>query len=297
MQTRHSIPIGSFINIWFCACFLFVAENTLAGPQEDRFPLGHCIVVGKIQKELPTVVITHGWRYRNSDFEKPTAELLNLGQEINARLMKELPCSPARSQQVNIILYLWPEASHPLHDGSTRIFSLASACRNIGGTGQVEGGILAAQLKLILGKNYRQPVQFIGHSFGAVVNAFAVRSLADDSKWRSDIQFTILDSAIGFTLLSSKGFRQLLPDAGSVRVLWVDNYMGIPMVAVGTEITGAGPASLFGGGTRLARTHSGTIEYYRETVKNSTEHDGFYYSVLLKDHGGWNARTPAVWIR
>jgi hypothetical protein len=277
------------------AGLILAGASTLAGTLGDGLPADHCMVDGRIDRNLPTVVITHGWRYRNTEFHNPPALLLELGKDIRRRLDEVQPFAPAGRQRVNIVYFLWPAASAPLKNGAGNFFALAKEWFRAGETAQAAGVALASQMRELLGDNYRQPVQFIGHSSGAIVNAFAVRNLAQGSRWRCDVQFTILDAGIGWTQLSDKGFRRLLPDTGPVRVLWVDNYAGIPGVAVGTKLRGAGPGSAFSGGKRVARHHCGVIDYYRETVRDPGRRAGFHYSLLLGNHGGWGGRRPLFW--
>jgi hypothetical protein len=278
------------------AAGLFLAAGGLLGSTTgDSLAQGHCMVDGKIERGLPSVVITHGWRYRNSEFSKPPEKLLELGLDIRQRLDGGRSLAPIRGRRVNVIYFLWPEASLPLKDGAGRFVALVKEWCRAGDPAQAEGAVLASELRRLLGNDYRQPVHFIGHSSGALVNAFAVRNLADGSGWRSDVQFTILDAGIRWTLLADKGFRRLLPDTGLVRVLWVDNYVGIPGVAVGTKLPGAGPGRSGSGGKRVARSHCGVIDYYRDTVRKRGSLSGFFYSRLLGDRGGWSRRKPPFW--
>ena len=279
-------------------CLVLTTAGMLAGqPDAPVFAPAHCQVEGRIDKRLATVVITHGWRYRNRDFVNPTPELQELGREIRQRIDSEGVAPVLHGQRVNVIYYVWPEASRPLFNGSQPLWRMMAACRHASKPTAEAGMLLAGELRRILGDDYRQPVQFIGHSFGAMINAYAVRELADHSRWHCEAQFTVLDSAICWTLPGERGFKQLLPATGAMKVAWVDNYVGIPFVGVGSKLFGAGPGWRFSGGKRVPRTHCGVLEYYRETIRDRTRRTGFYYSLLLGNRGGWTVKTPAAWMR
>ncbi len=102
-----------------------------------------------LNKASMLLVLTHGWR---SD---PQAWALPLARELAARGI---------SASVNIVAWDWPTVA-------ARPGLLAEAVTSR------QGGALGRELQLALGEDYRQPVHFIGHSLGTLVNRYAVDSL------------------------------------------------------------------------------------------------------------------------
>ncbi len=235
--------------------------SPLTPPATQPLP-GQCTVYGTIDPSLPTVVITHGWQ--PADVLSPALPqwVIDMGQEISNRcVLAGLPAN-ASGQRVNIIRYYWQEAFKLNLLTSTRF------TRN-------HGSALARQLKSpgILGASYDKKLQFIGHSLGSLVNAYAVFDLRG---WNVE-QFTILDAPLAAPSVDQWLFHRYLP---SDRVKWVDNYYGTstaPPAAAGGSISGAAPS----GGLPVNFNHSGVHDFYHNTIVNAASSQGFYYSFLL----------------
>jgi len=221
---------------------------------------GQCTIYQTIDTNLPTVVITHGWQ--PADWQNPALPdwVIDMGHEINDRCaLAGLPAN-ASGQRVNIIRYYWREAF------TLNPFSATSYTRG-------HGSALAKQLKSesFLGESYDKKIHFIGHSFGSLVNAYAVHDLRT---WNVE-QFTILDAPFLMPSVDPWLFHRYLPPA---RVKWVDNYYGTPgSGGVGGPITGAAPS----GGLSLNANHSGVHDFYHTTIANAASSQGFYFSCLL----------------
>ncbi len=263
-------------------------------------------------QNLPTVIITHGWE-PFGDFNDPNLFDLDhtlhwmeaMAQAIDARLM-------VFNRRANICFYTWLEAfTHTPYDDL-----LLLPIFQIGGVFVARsfvddhGNNLAKQLATLFPPGYGDAsrgdkIQFIGHSFGSLVNARAVNHL---NQLRPEIlvsQFTILDAPNfdgGFNVAL---FHALLPQFPSVG--FVDNYFGDSLLpvppALGGPIVGTIPKSVIplkGGGLLVHGNHSGVHDRYCETIEpisgicnpndspNTT--DGFNYSALIS-----NGSLPNEW--
>ncbi len=187
--------------------------------------------------DLMTIVMTHGW---NSD---PTVWATKMASTIASDMA-------AKGVSGNILAWDWRYAAEspkavlvPLVEEYT----------------PAEGVLLGQSLQTVLGPDYSQPLHFIGHSLGTLVNAAAINYLHGDrtaeqsvsaTPWKSaPIQATLLDEAEaafapsgalewifdGLTVtLADEGVPLASPPAGGllgykspipVHVDWVDNYV------------------------------------------------------------------------
>ena len=87
-------------------------------------------------------------------------------------------------QQVNIVQFLWEEGLQGFSP---------SAYRAAFPYTQDAGAVLADLLTESLGPGYQHPIHFIGHSLGAVVNAYAAQQFLTATSGVTRSQFTILD--------------------------------------------------------------------------------------------------------
>ena len=237
---------------------------------------GVCTVYGDFSPNLPTIIITHGWQ-RTGNPGDPVLWMNDTRSAIQARLNK-------LGKSANILLFTWPEAYSV--DPWRPFLSVHS-----------EGQELAKFLRPLIAAPYSQPVQFIGHSFGSFVNAYAVEALGTQID-----QFTILDAPIGIipkqyladVRLGSFFARHL----GRNRVDWVDNYIAeIPTspfsLPFGDFIDGAAPNKGLG-----TKTSHETIQsnYYTKTVVGTGSGfntGGFNDSVIISTGG---RPDPVSWI-
>ena len=241
--------------------------------QRDAVPIGACVSDGPVDRTRPTLVLTHGMRYRTRHpaTMNPLPELREIGEAAHERMRVSTP--------INILHFVWPKASRPLEAGVRNIPALVRFCIHAFRETDAEGQTLAAELGELLGGNYREPIHFVGHSYGALVNAHAVGALSLNG-WGREAQFTALDVALHLTTGKDRELLRLLAVEGrGLRVSRMDNYFGPPFCALGTGICGAGPGR-FGGGHRVARTHCGVMAFYRDTVKNPRMKWGFNHSLL-----------------
>ena len=240
---------------------------------EPEAPIGVCVPVGRIDPCRPTLILTHGMRYRTrypATWE-PLSDLREIGEAAHERTSVTRP--------LNILHFVWPKASRHLEAGVRNLPAIVRFCIHAFRETDAEGRTLATSLRELLGQGYREPVHFVGHSYGALVNAHAVCALSL-AGWGGEAQFTALDVALHLTLGKDRELLRLLAGNGvGLRVSRLDNYFGPPFFALGTGIRGAGPGR-FGGGHRVASTHCGVMNFYRDTVRNPRMHAGFNHSIL-----------------
>lgn len=241
--------------------------------------IGACVSVRPVDPTRPTLILTHGMRYRTRHpvTLDPLPELREIGEAAHERMRGSNP--------INILHFLWPKASRDLETGVRNIPSLVRFCIHAFRETDAEGRVLANVLRDLLGGTYREPVHFVGHSYGTLVNAHAVQSLSF-SGWGRVAQFTALDVAIHLTIGNDRKLLRLLAGKGrGLRVTRLDNYFGPPFYAVGAGIRGAGPGC-FCGGHRVARTHTGVMSYYCDTVRKPRMPWGFNHSILADPSSG-----------
>jgi len=116
-------------------------------------------IQGELTADRPTIVLTHG-------LEADVASLwtgfsATPGAQGAGHILNHL-----LGQQVNIVQYLWEEG---LQGFSPSAYSAAFPYTTDA------GAVLARLLTERLGPGYQHPIHFIGHSLGAVVNAYAAR--------------------------------------------------------------------------------------------------------------------------
>lgn len=242
----------------------------------------------------PTVVITHGWQ--------PMGFLVDPGKPNWVHEMAENILATAPRLSVNVIEAYWDDAHTAL--GTNDALERATAQT------AMQGMSLAASLAKLPG-DFSGGLHFVGHSLGAIVNAYAANTLAKSNIITN--QFTILDRPFARGLrpdgvLTPNGidsdqiiFRTLLPEQ---KVGYVDNYYG-------GEYEGFSPASggpLSGYATAFdsslpSADHPGVREFYNSTILRDDDYckftGGFGCSLLrgqIEDSlPKWNPRlTPTT---
>ncbi len=167
-----------------------------------------------IRSNVMTVVLTHGWQSSSSAPNWPTSM-------ANALIAKGF------GGTINIVAWDWSI-------GANTISPTTAAGRT-----PAEGEALAAALINALGPNYNQPIHFIGHSLGTLVNCSAANYLHGDSKnspatkYNSqNTQMTLFDEAElarpinGIYVLADMLYAPLkLSTVIPRQSAWVDNYV------------------------------------------------------------------------
>ncbi len=206
----------------------------------------------------PTVIITHGWQPVPITGDPSwVGDMADQITDITPNL-----------HDVNVIQVYWDDAK--------TLLATAEALRSATAQVAYQGRLLATELA-VLGGNFENGIQFIGHSLGTHVNAYAAHWLTA-SGTKVD-QFTILDRPFGlgirpndiFTPLGGDAdqriFRSLL-NKDEVRV--VDNYFGrdysLPTPSTGAAFTGVAQAL----DIELAdRDHVGVHKWYAGSIINN----------------------------
>ena len=222
-------------------------------------------IQGELTPDRPTIVLTHGleadpaslWTGFSATPGAQAGHILNnlLGQEIN------------------IVQFLWGEG---LQGFSSSAYSAALPYTQDAGTW------LADRLIESLGPDYQHPIHFIGHSLGAVVNAYAARRFLTATLGVTRSQFTILDypsrTPDGTAdAIPADFFATLLQDLQARRGLQIDNFHSRDASALGNVTEGPisdhpklrDPSDV---GRRIfpaeppASDHAGVQQWYRWTM-------------------------------
>ncbi|MCI5120478.1 MAG: hypothetical protein D3908_04640, partial [Candidatus Electrothrix sp. AUS4] len=205
--------------------------SDLPGTQESKLFVRS---LDGLSKARPTVVLTHGLQPLNSEDCEPeiglwTGNLQRIPQASS--LLKEF--SLLEDPEMNVLQFFWKGACQEHGWGD-----VPTAGAYIKGRQNVyyAGKQLAVELENLLGKDYHQPIQFIGHSLGTAVNAYAARIFLKKATGIPKAQVTILDypnNVSKIALMTDEDerlygfddnfFARVLPATSSIP-LYVDNY-------------------------------------------------------------------------
>lgn len=221
-----------------------------------------------------TIVMTHGWNSSSDDW--PTDMAAALGSLYSAK--------------ANILAWDW-------RGNAAQLSPATAAARTVS-----EGTALGAALMDTLGANYKQPIHFMGHSLGTLVNCAAADYIHGDRRPRGDARpasqayeftnthMTLFDEAelvtavkgmhvIGDVLLA--GFDEYAARDGAEQLrnfrskvipknwAWIDNYIsevGLPHVeAANVMLWRKNYVSV---SENLLSPHGYAYEWYQETIGN-----------------------------
>jgi len=159
------------------------------------------------RRDLPTVVLTHGWILCLASTENPATNGANGWPLDFARRMSQSGLTPDKA---NLVAWDW--------------YDVARFCPPPEGDTPEQGLALGSALYETLGSSYRQPIQFMGHSLGTLVNSYAVDYLhgtprsehpVANPRWDPDLtQVTLFDEASMAKLLAEESLR-----AGAIGLL------------------------------------------------------------------------------
>lgn len=131
-------------------------------------------------------MLTHGLSNKSQlDGDPPLPEALwtGYGPQQASRLI-----SDRTNGQINVIQFIWKDAFQVDLPFPTHV-SYNQAQRHV----KNAGSLLAKNLLTLLGEDYEAPIQFIGHSLGTAVNAYAARDFLATATMVKKAQFTALD--------------------------------------------------------------------------------------------------------
>jgi hypothetical protein len=141
-------------------------------------------LAGQVDPNLPTVVLTHGLQPVDDLADAPLKLWTGFKPNGAAKLIYD-----QLGNRVNIIQYIWTGAFKDKSLACVSIDDYQEARLQTFNAGKV----LASRLLEALGPGYSQPVHFIGHSLGTIVNTYAARYFLTDAKLVTEAQFTALD--------------------------------------------------------------------------------------------------------
>lgn len=265
----------------------FKPVKTPVAKVENKESLGDVSLFGDnlgFDPSKPTVVVTHGWQ-DSGFFDKTvyTGGFSNIDfsrKMYDAVKFRENKPDP---EDYNVIMVSW-------EDAFTDAFGTAQASAVLEPLAKAAGLKLATDLDVLFGDGYKEPIHFIGHSLGSVLNNRAVETLTRRN-YTID-QVTVLDAPLIGTTVNRTDFKALTSNKA---VTYVDNYYGAfsPVLqnsAFGLKIKGTEED----GGYFYDTDHTGVWERYSQTVNGAPLADGgFLYSAALEDQGLFSQRPGA----
>ncbi|MCX6602055.1 MAG: hypothetical protein NTV52_00465 [Acidobacteria bacterium] len=155
---------------------------------------------GKIDRTLPTIVLTHGLSARDDGFETlwTGSGVKQAGGMLGSVL----------AGRANVIQYVWHDA---MQVGSVPNRSAYTAARSYR---EDAAQSLSKGLINVLGIDYSRPIHFVGHSLGSIVSILAARDFLLRATGVTNAQVTILDRPDKITLMP------LLPEPCFIGILW-----------------------------------------------------------------------------
>jgi hypothetical protein len=241
-----------------------------------------------ISLDKPTVVLTHGISPGGDFGGAPNTLWIGAQAKQAAALIKA-----ETGGSVNIIYYLWENAFQAGYAGALSESVYNSAQSYVHDAGEY----LAKQLLKpeYLGPSYNGKIQFIGHSLGSIVNAYAARAFLTRAANVTSAQFTALDKpdhvktqipgCLSFPGCRGYGknffadvFQEVQTAPGRNLNLVIDNYFSKRSSGLGDRTNGlniynheelvnpgdVGDALFSGEGA--SNNHTGVQQWYRWTV-------------------------------
>ena len=184
------------------------------------FQNGQFVANGNVFKERMTIVLTHGWI--NPLFATPaTGGIHDWPSRLAAALANAL------GDQVNIVAWDWGTVAYsPLPPES------ATPAQGVG---------LGTALWNSLGGDYKQPVHFIGHSLGTLVNAYAADYLHGTPRGQMSVAPNAWDSARTHMSLFDEAEIARVADKevvfGFVKGLWITKSLAGALVVAAEELS------------------------------------------------------------
>jgi hypothetical protein len=258
-----------------------------------------------------TIVLTHGWI--------PLYPVIG-GTVFKPNGIADWPLNMAkllRSSGIttpNIVAWSWPDAAS----------SSLSSPKQAGGQTPQQGIALGQAMLGALGADYSGQIHFIGHSFGALVNAYAANFLqgnhwaaeaVSSTPWLAkNMQMTLFDEAevgadkdfklnsqdlaaladMNANLLTAPPYYHPLPK----QFAWADNYVSavglLQPSAANVILTNGFPANAPNPESwfyEFGAFHTYPITWYEETIQTDASAMGFLWSF---ERGGWFSQAPSA---
>ena len=199
-----------------------------------------------------TIVLTHGWNSSSDDWPLSMAN-----QFVAAGI------------SANLIAWDW-------RDDAKQFWPQTALLKT-----PAQGNALGKNLLQILGAGYNQPIHFIGHSFGTLVNAAAAEYLHTNGFAWTNTQMTLLDEAeiasdlrIVSPTTWNLGWIKPLPN----NFAWADNYVSLvgelhyQNNVVNVILTAGQPGFFYASANALwndmTNYHAVPCQWYGQTVAN-----------------------------
>jgi len=233
-----------------------------------------------------TIVLTHGWIPQALGYEVPNAGVEGWPTTLAAAMRAR----GVTADVANIVAWDWRHAAEG---------PLPPEERTPG-----EGVLLGQSLQIVLGSDYSQPVHFMGHSLGALVNAAAANYLnghrtaqqpVSPTPWVSvPMHITLFDHGEVSRVASSQVlFDGLTVDLGSptavlkyasktlqgwkpslpLLYVWADNYISLVGFYLPYTMNVALQKALGYAGIRFWEAHSYPMSWYALSIANPTDPD------------------------
>jgi len=255
--------MGSILRIYDGSTFVPVSANNLPSPS------------------LMTIVLTHGWVSGT-----PSSTVTNMpfdGWPTNMAV--QLQSQGITTATANIIAWDWRYAA------TATLLNVGVPTDRTSG----QGVALGEALQHYLGSTYSQPLHFLGHSLGTLVNASAINYLHGENvgtgansstPWTTNpVQVTLFDQAQLSELLA--GTSPIYQSALPLNFTWADNYKslagfgnfpnavnvnlqkGVPTEIANDLNSGGGILNVFW--QILANTHGYPMDWYGMSITNPTD--------------------------
>lgn len=258
----------------------------------------------ELNPKLPTIVVTHGWQ-PNASFDaafNPDGELKSRTDfPLNSITNALQVLHQNTGLEYNVITYMWEEAYTKTKLGVLTPIPYTDSV----------GAVLSTQLEQVFAAaagpgGYDQPIHFIGHSYGTLVNASAINMLRGSGL---DVrQATLLDPPVligevakllGAITIAGVPVSLAIPDDLHLRDLlyqrmpeasvgYVDNFYNpsFPLGGFGGPVAGAAPD----GGAEILVSHMKADEKYANIISN-----GNWVSPVLGETAFLDRPSPKRW--
>lgn len=269
--------------------FAYFVTSVPAAILPDVPPPGSRAIVGDIDPNRPTIVLTHGLQSKSDPIE-------DLWTGTRSNQASTLIRNFLGSNNANIVQYIWEEGFQPFGviPGLPTGQAYKEAQRNV-----VDAGIrLASELFRALGPTYEMPIHFIGHSLGTAVNAYAAGAFLNEAPRVTRAQFTALDRPQHIDKIPGLNgqdellfgynpdfFSSVLPISRPDLDLRIDNYYSLEGAGVGDVANGPvynhpeliNPNDLddrIFSDEAFDNNHTGVQQWYRWTINPIDPRDG-----------------------
>ncbi len=191
---------------------------------------GMSVLSGRLDPNLPTIVLTHGLEPRAVRATSDTSLWNGIGPTGGTTLLQQV----LGSTKANIVRYVWDDAFQDFAGPVPTCGAYRQGRALTWNAGISLSRILQGQLPA----NYRQKVQFVGHSLGTIVNTYALKDFIENMPNVPAAQFTALDRPqhVGkipggcndyLDGFDESWFAANLPVSDAGFQLYVDNYYSL----------------------------------------------------------------------